>query len=111
MEISNVYKINFNDALILLNDIGINNCIIIDSRSNFDFNKGHLEGAVNIDAKNNFSLINLHKYLSQKFIFIYCEYNIRSEIIVSQLMKLKYMGLIYFISEGFSKYWNSGNTK
>ncbi|MEZ4907750.1 MAG: rhodanese-like domain-containing protein [Saprospiraceae bacterium] len=96
-------EIKYSYFVSMLDGIDFESYIIIDGRSPEDYNNGHIDQAINIDAMNNISLINLYKYKSKSILFIYCEFNVRSKLIVEYLYKLNYTGEIYILSEGYSK--------
>ena len=67
----------------------INQGIIIDIRTNYEYNLGHIEGAINIPYYN--LLNNYNHYLNkyQKY-YLYCDYGKQSKEISNRLNKFGY---------------------
>lgn len=63
--------------------------IYIDIRNRKEYNKGHIDGAININYYE--LLLNHDKYLNKnKVYYIYCKSGLRSSIVVSKLKSLGY---------------------
>lgn len=77
--------------------------IIIDIRSNYYYNNGHIDGAINIpyyNLLNNYShyLDKNHKY------YLYCDYGEQSEEVANRLSLFGYN--VYSLDGGYLEYKN-----
>ena len=67
----------------------LSNLNIIDLRNSINYNKGHIPGAININA--NDLLSNVDKYLNKnKTYYFYCDYGNMSRRVVDKLSLLGY---------------------
>ncbi len=91
-------SININDLMKL------HNPTIIDIRDNYSYNKGHIEGALNIPY---YSLLgNYSFYLNKKDVYyLYCDYGHQSKEISDRLNMFGYN--TYYVKEGYLYFKNN----
>lgn len=83
------------------------NVQLIDVRTSDEFNKDHLQGAINYDIYESDFETNVGKLNKSKPIFVYCYSGGRSSQ-AANIMKKKGFKTIYDMSEGFKKWKTSG---
>lgn len=101
-------KIVAKDAISIINNRDTVNTILIDGRSAEMFAEKHIKSAINIDAFEESLFNDLKRYLQKEEIIVYCTNHKRAELIIEELIKMKYQGNIIFISDGINAWISEG---
>ena len=80
------------------------NILLIDVRSNQEYEEGHLNGAINIPLYRLEQEIEKYVENKEQVIFLYCSSGYRSKQGRSKLEKLGYTN-VYSLQEGIDKIW------
>lgn len=99
---NNVYKMVYHDEI---DEIVKNGGLLIDVRSDFEFNNGHIEGAINIDIDT--VRDNLDKIMVKKDapIYVYCQIGQKAYQVAKVLINNGFTN-IYDLSGGYTTYKN-----
>lgn len=83
------------------------NVQLIDVRSQEEYNKGHIEGAQNIDFFSPTFFEDINKLDKNKPVYVYCQSGNRSAKCADKMVEIGFVK-IYDLQGGFSK-WKHGN--
>ncbi|MDG1052444.1 MAG: rhodanese-like domain-containing protein [Flavobacteriaceae bacterium] len=88
----------------------VNNVQLVDVRTSEEFNAGHIEGAINIDFKNEELFYQLFKGLDKKNpVYVYCRSGNRSKKSADKLLELGF-SKVYDLKGGYIE-WNLNELK
>lgn len=93
----------------LLDFIEINNAILVDVRTQDEYNSGYIESSLNIDYLSNGFSENIEKLDKNIPIILYCRSGKRSSMSANKLSKLGFKE-IYSLDGGILKWIETGNS-
>ena len=93
----------------LLDFIEINNAILVDVRTQDEYNSGYIENSLNIDYLSNDFSENIEKLDKNIPIILYCRSGRRSSLSANKLSKLGFKE-IYNLEGGILKWIETGNS-
>jgi rhodanese-related sulfurtransferase len=103
-----IKEVKASDAFEIVTNRNLESTIMIDGRSAEMFAEKHIEGAINIDAFQDFLTTELENYLKVNEIIVYCTNSRRAELIIENLKEMHYNGKITFISDGLNAWITAG---
>lgn len=103
-----VNPITSREASVWLKQKDNRNVPVIDAREKTDFDRGHLKGALNIDATSPQATGLLKEYMHHETLFIYCNTHRRAGRAIELLKEAGYTGTIFLMSDGITG-WRENN--
>ena len=96
-----VNEVNIEKAVSLIKSFeGLDNFVILDVRTEEEYNAGCIAGAVNLDVKSSDFIKMLKLMDTKKTYLVYCKSGIRSKLAVDRMSKMDFVN-IYHLYEGF----------